>query len=110
MVTYYWVFNAEGAQSAHYANGALDFVAFDLGVGEVEGGLFLCPDGWDCSGTWFDEVAQTEEAIVGGELAPFDEDDDALHFCGGHPVYKLVLELFDVLVVLEDVEDVLVLQ
>ena len=72
VVAYDRVFNAEGSQSAYYTNGALDFVAFDLGVGEVEGGLFLCPDGWDCSGAWFDEVAQAEEAIVGGELAPFN--------------------------------------
>ena len=110
MVAYYGVFNAEGSQSAHYAYGALDLVAFDLGVGKIEGGLFFGPDGWDGGGAWFDEVAQAEETIIGGEFAPFYKDDNALHFGGGHPVDKLVLELFDVLVVLEDVEDVLMLE
>ena len=50
MVAYYGVFNAEGSQSAHYAYGALDLVAFDLGVGKIEGGLFFGPDGWDGGG------------------------------------------------------------
>ena len=82
---------AEVAESADDADCVFDFVSFDLRVGEVESGIFFSPDGRDCGCAGLDEVTKTEDAVIGGELASFDEDNDGLHFVWAHSIDELVL-------------------
>jgi hypothetical protein len=71
--------------------------------------IFFDPDCRNGRIAGFDKVVETKHAVVNFYLPTLDEDHNVVHFVEGHSVDKFALKLFDVFVVLEDVEDVFVL-
>lgn len=102
------IFDGDDAEATDDADGILAVMPLDLGMREGERAVFFDPDGGDDGIAGLDEVVETEDAVVDLGLAPLEQDDDVLHLVGSHPIHELAFQLFYILVMLENIQNMLV--